>query len=91
MARVRSVRGDNLIARSDAGRAQSQMQGVGSRGAAQGMFNTHVCGRLPFKGLDVGTENEAGVGQHRPDAAIDLHLQLAVLRLEVDHENGVHC
>ena len=80
-------RGDDFVAFADAGRGQREVQGVGTRGHADRVFDAEVVGGFLLKGLHVRAENKLGCLQRVEQGAVDFVFEREVLALEVDHRD----
>lgn len=63
------------------------MQGVGARGATDGVFDAQVFGRLFLERLHVRPQNERAIVQRFAETADDFILNFRILRLQIDHRD----
>jgi hypothetical protein len=79
--------GDDLVAGADALGQQRQVQRAGAAVDADGVTSTAERGEVLLERGDRGAEDELGAVEHLEHRGIDLGLEGAVLRLEVDERN----
>src|SRR5690625_1965925 len=83
-------RGNDLIARADAGSAQGQMQRIGSRRTAYGVAYAQPFGQLLFKRADVGPQNEPCSAHDGAYRITTRRLQTLVTGAQLHHGYGLH-
>ena len=81
-------RGDDRVARTDAGGLQGQPERVRAGGAADAVLGAHEGGGLALEGADLFAADEVLGGADAFDRGADLVANLRVLPPQIQHGNG---